>query len=231
MREENPFEDPRIAQEWIDWAETENYEGTRYTEIYPRITKWIQEVKPKVVVDIGAGQGIVSEHLGIDDIQYIGVEPSARLVKRAQELHREKNKKFIVGNAYDLPLPDNSMNAALSVNVWFHLKDVDKASRELARILKPGGKFIIITANPATYNAWKTFFTGLEEKGIMLTGRITMGGNFLSRNDFYLHSLKEITKALKDNGLAIDETDSFGYKEEYKDDGLEISFKGHKSLK
>lgn len=229
MSEENPFEDLKIAQEWIDWAETKNYEGTRYTDIYPRLTKWAKEIKPKTIVDIGSGQGIASEYLGIDDIEYIGVEPSAPLVERAKELYKERNKKFLVGNAYNLPFPDEFTDAACSINVWFHLKDIKKASEELARILKPEGEFLIITANPATYNVWKTFFTDVKEEGVMFTGRVTMNQNFLSRNDFYLYPLEDITKALEDSGLAVDETESFGYKEKYKDDGLQICFKGHKT--
>lgn len=229
MLEENPFEDQKIAQEWIEWAETKNYEGTRYTDIYPRLKRWAQEIKPKTIVDIGAGQGIASEYLGIDDIQYIGIEPSAHLVKRAQELYKEENKKFLVGNAYNLPLPADFTDAACSVNVWFHLKDIKRASEELARILKPQGKFLIITANPATYNVWKTFFTNMKENRIMFTGRIAMNQNFMSRNDFYLHPLEDITKALEDSQLVIDETESFGYKEEYADDGLQVCFKGHRA--
>lgn len=228
MLEENPFEDTKIAQEWVNWVETKDYKGTRYTEIYPCLTKWIQEAQPKTIVDVGSGQGIASEYLGVKDIQYIGVEPSVPLLERAEELYKEKNKRFIVGNAYNLPLPDESIDAVFSIGVWFHLKNINTASSELARTLKHGGRFLIITANPATYYIWKTFFIEAEERGEMITGKISIRGHALSRNDFYFHPLEKITRALEESGLVIDEIDNLGYKKEYNDEGIHICLKGHK---
>lgn len=230
MREENPFEDAKVAQEWVSWAEKKSREGSRHTDIYARVRDWLAGVKPKRVVDIGAGQGVVSEYMGLKkDTEYIGVEPSIPLVERAKELYKEKNKRFIVGNAYDLPILDNFSDAALSVYVWLHLENLEKASNELSRILKPKGKFLIITANPKTYNVWKSFYVNPREEGNRVVGEFRMRKNpTLSKHTFYLHPLEEITKSLNDSGLVIDGTETFGYGEEYGDDGLHILFKGHK---
>lgn len=228
--EENPFEDPKIAQEWINWAETKD-DSSRYTETYPRVRSWLQKTKARTVVDIGAGQGILSEYLGSNDMEYIGVEPSIALVERAKSLHKEKNKTFVIGNAYELPLADQSADAAFSINVWFHLRDLEKASQELSRVLKSSGKFLIITGNPKVYDTWKTFFVDPEEeKGDVIVSRFLGGRDhrMLSRHRFYLHPLGKIKGALEDNNLTVDEIDNFGHKRNHNDEGLFISVKGHK---
>ena len=230
-KEENPFEDPKVAKDWISWMETPDSGGTRYTETYPRVKGWLRKVKPKTVVDIGAGQGIISEYLGSDDMQYIGVDSSVSLIERAKNLYKEKNKKFIVGSAYNLPLSDNAVDAVFSVNVWFHLKDLEKATKELFRILEPDGKFLVITANPKRYDVWKSFFVDPEEKDSLVSGKFFIRqGQSLSRNNMFFHSFEKITGTLEAGGLVIDEIDNFGYKKEYDDDGLMIAIKGHKPI-
>ncbi|HBP00594.1 MAG: Malonyl-CoA O-methyltransferase BioC [Candidatus Moranbacteria bacterium GW2011_GWE1_49_15] len=214
-REENPFEDERISQEWIN-----NVEGEKNTArdkyIYPKLSGWIEESKPEVVVEIGAGQGICSDKLGNFKGRYIGIEPSAHLVKRAKELYVEENRKFILGDAYALPLESESTDASFSVNVWFHLENLEQASRELARILKPGGKLMIITSNPEAYDLWESWYSDAAKEGKKLTGKILTPVNPLTKNIFYQHALGEILESLEVNGLEIESTEEFADNSGYK---------------
>src|SRR5690606_7949375 len=107
--EENPFESEDVAKEWIGSVEGE--EGMfRDKTIYPLLEKWSSEIRGGTILEIGAGQGACAEH--INDVNYIGVEPSMPLVKRAGELYQDKEgKNFVVGNAYDLPLASKSVDA------------------------------------------------------------------------------------------------------------------------
>jgi len=59
-REENPFENEIISQEWIKSVEGEKGMA-RDNEVYPRLKKWVDQVSPRVLVEIGSGQGICSE--------------------------------------------------------------------------------------------------------------------------------------------------------------------------
>ncbi|KND48699.1 MAG: hypothetical protein AB198_00045 [Parcubacteria bacterium C7867-003] len=83
MREENTFEDPLMAQEWIEAIESEEG-GSRDREIYPLLSTWVGEIQPKVLVEIGSGQGICSSKIDLDGVNYIGIEPSGVLVSRAK---------------------------------------------------------------------------------------------------------------------------------------------------
>lgn len=221
--EENPFEDDVVSQEWINSVENEK-DMVRDLQIYPRLNSWIQEVKPDIVVEIGSGQGICSDKILNFQGQYIGIEPAKKLVDRALELYKNNKRDFIIGNAYKLPLANESCDASFAINVWFHLENLQKASAELSRILKKDGRFLIITVNPEDYESWIKAYEDPKIEGKKIVGKVNTPINPLSKNTFYRHSMKEIENSLKQNGLDIDEVNAFGW----DDRKVFLAFKGHK---
>jgi ubiquinone/menaquinone biosynthesis C-methylase UbiE len=220
----------KLAQEWTDWVESDNPEGSREKEIYPLIKKWAETIKPKSVVDIGCGQGICSTLID-QKTKYIGIDPVNELIKRAKKLYKSPNRKFIVGDAYDIPLEDSHTDAILSIWVWSHLENLEKAAKEMHRILKPGGPgghFLIITANPETYEIRKTFYKSFKEYDGYLIGTFDLGkGRTLTNTILYFHTKKKIIEAIKKSKLMIDKIDTIGLKDTYPG-GLNISIWGHK---
>ena len=228
--EDNPFEDGKVAREWIN--SIENEKGMiRERELFPMLAKWVEEIQPKVVVDIGMGQGSCTDVIQSNEsIRYIGVEPSVILVNRAKEKYAKKNREYMVGNAYELPLPNAVADSALAINVWFHLKDLETASRELARVLQPSGKFLICTANPDAYEEWLSRFDkDAKVEGKTIDGKIYVPVNPLSRNLFFRHSMKELLDAFSHNHLSIDRTELNGIFDRSAIP-LFITFFGHKSI-
>lgn len=230
-REDNPFEDEYIAEEWIRSVEGEKG-GARDREVYPLLEAWVSDFsKDALVVEIGSGQGICSQHLGTFKGVYIGVEPSVALVDRAITVYGEsKNRKFIMGNAYQLPLGNEQADGAFSLNVWFHLKDLSGATQELARILKPGGTFNIITTNPNCYDLWRTFFENPREEGNMISGKVHIPINPLSRNDFYMHTMNEMTESLEHAGLEVGSVHALGTMPREPEKPLFVSIQGIKPI-
>ena len=143
--------------------------------------KWTHGLLPKVIVDLGAGQGICSEKIDISKSRYVGIEPSEILINRARELYKEKNKEFIFGTAYKIPLEKESVDAVFSVGVWFHIKDLDKAHKEISRVLKYGGEVMIVTANPDTYFLWESWFDKSKKEGKVLVGDFNLPGKIRIR--------------------------------------------------
>jgi len=199
--EENPFEKEEVAKEWIGSVEGE--EGMfRDKVIYPLLRKWIENNHPENVLEVGSGQGVCSDKLGLETGRYIGVEPSQALVQRSKELYGDKtNRDFLVGNAYDLPVKEGSIDCVFSVNVLFHLGDLVKASSELFRVLRGGGKFLIVTANPNSYDAWKSFYDNPSEGDGYFEGKVNTPVVPLSKNIFYTHTLENIEKSIERAGL------------------------------
>ncbi len=208
--EENPFEQENIAKQWINSVESEQ-DSFREREIYPRLRKWKQSIIGSNLLEIGCGQGICSVQLSIGKMEkYIGIEPSAFLVNRAKSLYRQSNVDFVTGNAYDIPLSDGSVDAAFAISVWFHLENLNIAAKELNRVLKPNGQFLIITANPKVYSDWEQLFCNPNKSGKKITGEMSLPNSKLSRNIINLHTMEEIKNSLQQNNLQILEIQTFG---------------------
>lgn len=209
FKEENPFEDEQVAKEWINSVENEK-DLYRDKEVYPRLKNWLAQQTANFVVEIGSGQGICSSKLGEYNGIYVGVEPSKVLAQRAKKLYDDDQRQFVVGDTYHLPVESEKAEACFSVMVWFHLGNLDKASGELARVLKPGGKFIIITANPNAEKTWESFYFDYQKEGKKITGKINVPINPMSKSIIYQHSQDEILNALRTSGLEIEHTDEYG---------------------
>jgi len=110
------------------------------------------------------------------DVEYIGIT-IGNSSKRAQKNYKSANRKFVYGDAYKIPLKDDFTDAAISIWVWSHLENLEKASREMYRVLKPDGHFLIITANPDTYDIRRTFYKSFKDFGDHLVGIFDLGSD------------------------------------------------------
>lgn len=192
-----------LAKEWINWVEMPNLQGTREQEIYPLVKNWLEKLKPKALGDIGCGQGSCSK-LVDNKIKYIGIDPSDILIERAKKLYLSPNKKFIEGDAYDIPLENESVDVLISIWVWSHLDNLKLAAKEMFRVLNSKGRFLIITANPETYEERKTFYKHYTIKGNLLKGTFNLGnGKALTDTTLYLHTKDEIEKSIRQAGFKI----------------------------
>jgi len=208
MKEQNPFEEKEVAEQWILSVESEKG-MIRDNETYPALHAWFLSTDKGVVLEIGSGQGICSSKIeGYG--HYIGIEPSAFLVTRAKELYESPLREFLVGDAYHLPKNNGSCDAVFSVNVWFHLEDVHRASKELFRVLKNKGKFFIHTADRDAFNVWKSFYTNATIQGKKVTGTVSGPGIYQTTNIFYGHTNEEVIEALEKAGLTVSKITKLG---------------------
>jgi ubiquinone/menaquinone biosynthesis C-methylase UbiE len=98
-------------------------------------------------IDLGCGEGgpalWVSRETGarVVGIDLVAVR-IARARERAQELGLADDARFEVGDILATGLPDASVDAAMSVDVLWAVPDPAAAIGEVARILKPGARFV-----------------------------------------------------------------------------------------
>ncbi|MDJ0659793.1 MAG: methyltransferase domain-containing protein [Crocosphaera sp.] len=96
------------------------------------------------LLDCGCGPGTITVDLAkiVAPASVIGIdiEDSQFEIGRnkAQQEH-VNNINFQVGNIYELPFPDNSLDAVFAHAVIYHLKHPDQALKEVYRVLKSGG--------------------------------------------------------------------------------------------
>lgn len=193
------------AAEWMRIIESPGA-SIRENDIYPVVKEWLYHSSAENVLDIGCGQGICSIHLGKFQAAYVGIDPSPDLISRAQELYFDSNRKFAVGNVYEMPCPDSYFGAAFSIAVWHLLSDITKASNELRRVLKPQGKFLIITADPNQYQSWTDQYKEKSLNGSTFVGTNLNADGTVVTDTLYLHPMEEIVTQLEDADLSISKT-------------------------
>lgn len=195
--------DAQTAQDWIVAIERPG-RSSRDDDIYPILSQWLADNKAASVLDIGCGQGICAEKVVMPSVQYVGLDPLPLLVARAQELYTGDSRRFVTGNAYDLPFANESFDAAFSVLVWHLLEDLPRAAAEMARVLKAGGAALCITANPEAMADWQAMYDSPRVDGKRLEGVMDMGGGLTSRDVLYFHTRDEIATALASAGLTLE---------------------------
>ena len=121
-----------------------------FTDIKVREDEWNWIVKhfPKnkkpVVLDIGCGNGALLKELSPMIENGIGVDASEGIIKVACERQSEiRNLKFEIINGPKLPVEDKSVDVVISL-LSFRYLDWDPLMDEIKRVLKPGGKILII---------------------------------------------------------------------------------------
>ena len=111
---------------------------------------YLQLEKDAIVLDMGTGTGAIIPHLAskLDGGKVIGVDFSEKMVKTANDRIAKKNiarkAKAVVADGTYLPFPDNHFDAIIATFAFTSFPEPEKAIRECARVLRPGGKFSIL---------------------------------------------------------------------------------------
>lgn len=100
------------------------------------------------VADLGCGTGFLTEWLAQRGATVVGVDHSEGMLTAAQARTETGRVTFRRGELDALPLEDGEVDAAFSNLVWHHLPDHDAAAREVIRVLRPGGAFVISDLAP-----------------------------------------------------------------------------------
>lgn len=98
-----------------------------------------------VVADIGCGTGNAAELLVPVVREVIAIDQSGPMLDAARKrLAGVGRVRFVEGGVTGLPLDDASVDAAVLVLVLHHVADLSKAMAELSRVVRRGGKVLIV---------------------------------------------------------------------------------------
>jgi SAM-dependent methyltransferase len=105
----------------------------------------IGDVRGRDVLDFGCGDGCNTALLAVRGCRVYGLDLSPDLLeqaaRRAVEDDVRESVRFLCGSAHAIPLADASIDLVVG-NVVLHHLDVAAASREVFRVLRPGGRAI-----------------------------------------------------------------------------------------
>lgn len=101
------------------------------------------------ILDVGTGPGIVAFLLAELGHDVTGMDLSEEMLRNAREnaARFDLPVEFKQGDAENLPFEDKSFDAVVNRHVLWTLPNPGKAIAEWRRVLKPGGKVVIVDGN------------------------------------------------------------------------------------
>jgi ubiquinone/menaquinone biosynthesis C-methylase UbiE/DNA-binding HxlR family transcriptional regulator len=102
---------------------------------------------PLVIADLGAGEGTVSQLLARRAKRVIAVDNSEKMIEFGSSLaraHGVKNLEYRVGDLEELPIKKGEADVAFFSQSLHHAQHPPRALAEAFRIVKPGGRVIIL---------------------------------------------------------------------------------------
>lgn len=120
-----------------------------------RCLDWVEGAS---VVDIGCYAGTFVDALTkrYPDKQIVGIDYDPENLRIARFLHPEY--RFVRSSTYALSLADASVDCITFQEVIEHLEGAALAIKEINRVLKPGGLFILSTPHPYYWRDMAAFF-------------------------------------------------------------------------
>jgi SAM-dependent methyltransferase len=119
----------RLAGEWLDGMTADPAAGGRW-------------------LDLGCGTGNLLAAADARGIEAVGVDIALRwLVVARRRPSLATGSRLVCGDAGHLPFEDGAFAAVTALGVLEHCADLPAALREVRRVLRPGGRFLVRTVN------------------------------------------------------------------------------------
>ena len=102
---------------------------------------------PMVIADLGAGEGAFALLLARQARKVIAVDTSAKMIEVAREQalsHGVKNVEYRLGDMEEVPIEDSEVDLVFFSQSLHHALHPERAVDEASRILKPGGRVVIL---------------------------------------------------------------------------------------
>jgi SAM-dependent methyltransferase len=103
------------------------------------------------VLDVGTGSGVVAITAARQGARATGVDPTPALLAKAQEnaaLAECRDIRWDEGTSEHLPYPDGTFDVVLSQYAHMFSAEPEVASREMLRVLEPGGRIAFAAWSP-----------------------------------------------------------------------------------
>ena len=129
---------PSIHELWSDEARRTFGEPA---DVHADVAARLDAERPRAVLDIGCGSGLLKAAL---KAPWFGVDVSIEQLKQA-------GGPSAIADAYALPFPDASFDAAATLYTLYFFDRPDRVADEAFRVLRPGGTFAVCA--PSRFDA------------------------------------------------------------------------------
>ena len=157
--------DPRRERSLSFGSEAAAYERGR-PSYPPEAVDWLlaptDSFRAGEVLDLGAGTGTLTTRLVERGLSVTAVDPIAEMLDMLRGALPDT--PALLGSAEQIPLPDNAVDAVLVAQAW-HWFDPERATAEIIRVLRPGGRLGVLWNTRDERSGWVRDFgriVGLE---------------------------------------------------------------------
>lgn len=136
-------------------GDEEHFPSTIDPRIYhvKLIVEWFGELGTGRVLDVGCGKGRFAR---IIKERHPRAAVAAMDLAVAMLRYADPNLGRAAGSMLDLPFATDSFDAAYATESLEHAVDIERAVSEICRVVKPGGRIVIIDKNAAHWGKLKT---------------------------------------------------------------------------
>jgi SAM-dependent methyltransferase len=155
---------------------------TFFMAYYSYVYNWlpVEQLADKDVLEIGLGYGTIGQLIAGARARYSGLDVAAAPVGlmnlRLQEFGLPGEAQQ--GSILDAPFANESFDYVVSFGCLHHTGDIERAMREVSRILRPGGRLVMMVYYAYSYRMWwKRGFRLFAEVLRDMAGRINYSGD------------------------------------------------------
>jgi len=116
---------------------------------------------PLIIADMGAGEGTLSQLLARTARQVIAIDYSEKMVEYGARIAKENgftNLEYRLGDLEEPPIDSESVDVVLFSQALHHAARPQRAIESAYRILKPGGRILILDLASHTYEQAKELY-------------------------------------------------------------------------
>lgn len=162
-----------------------------YGEHLARYNFAIQKSQNKIVLDIACGTGYGSQILASSAKNVIGVDLSDEAIEYAKKNYSAKNLIYKQGSAYKIPVDNKSVDMVVSMETIEHLDKPEIFLKEVKRVLRSDGLFIVSTPNDNEFtdsNIYHIHQFRKNELNLMLS-KYFSNTNYYYQGSYYLSAI------------------------------------------
>ncbi|MDX1271020.1 MAG: bifunctional demethylmenaquinone methyltransferase/2-methoxy-6-polyprenyl-1,4-benzoquinol methylase UbiE [Bizionia paragorgiae] len=125
-----------------------------------KVVQIVKDSKPKTILDIATGTGDLAINLAETDAEKIvGLDISRGMLDVGVEKIKKKNLdskiEMVLGDSEHLPFSDSSFDAITVAFGVRNFENLESGLKEILRVLKPGGTFVILETSMPTKTPYK----------------------------------------------------------------------------
>lgn len=119
------------------------------------------------MLDVGAGCGWLLRYADKKGIKAVGIDIADKVIKENKWFDKFTRYKAKIkkGSVYKIPFPDKSFDLVVVSEVLEHLENPKKAMREVGRVLKKNGRFILLIPGYSYNIVYDKIFTSFKKFG------------------------------------------------------------------